>query len=86
MKIPLFVLGVLFILAGVAGGLFGFYLFWDGILDIVHFIRADDAANIPDSTLVWGLLRVLGVAEAIGGLLAWAGIGGGILLIAMSDD
>jgi len=79
------VLGILFILVGVAAIGYGFYfdiahLLVGGILEVVHKVKANPTA---DSQIVWGIVKVLlsGIGAAIGFLIAvgcW-GIAAGLL-------
>lgn len=73
-----------FVAAGVAA-VFGVYLFWDGLIDVINYIQADQG-TLPTSMIAWALVRVLGFAEFIGVGGFWAFGSLGVLTFAISED
>lgn len=77
-------LGVLFILAGIALGVYvGFFLmFVGGIIQVVNAVNADPANS---SGVAWGAARIL-FAGAIGGFAFWLLALPGVKFVADDSD
>lgn len=73
---------VLIIAASIAVGcLVGVGIFIAGVNDIADALRVNPVAI---KTFAWGLVQCLTLAESIGGVVAWFGTVGGLMLWAKS--